>query len=181
MIEILVCICAFCVDGFCVSISLKATNVKLSLQAMCIIALMNALFLSISVVFSSYFLSFVGIGKYLSSILYLGIGLYIYVSYRIRSIYGKEDRFLSTIKEKVQLRDAFLLGLLLSFDSLISGMVLVDKHYTVSIYFMLDFIFSVLSLIIGSYFGRKLAHLENFESEVFTSSIFIILAIIKLF
>lgn len=180
MFEIILCICAFCIDGFCVAISLRSEHIKLPLSGMIVIAFMNALFLTVSICFSSYFLSFIGISKYLGSLVYLFIGIYAYLSYRLRGN-DKSDRFIDTLKQKVRIKDALMLGLLLSFDSLVSGLVLVHKNYPFVLYFGLDFIFSIISLILGSIIGMKLANWKNFESEKLTSGIFIILALLKLF
>ena len=192
MFEIFILLVIFSLDTLFVSISYSIKNIKISLKSTLLISLICLFFLLISLFITNNFKHILNqdIGKIISSIILLILGLYNLFQNKIKKnlksknkiieIYLDETKADLDNSKNISYKEALLLSTILSLDSLLGGVSIGFMKYNLFYIIILSFILNVLFILCGILIGKNLRNVYNFNTSYISGAILLLIAILKI-
>ena len=192
MFEIFILLVIFSLDTLFVSISYSIKNIKISLKSTLLISLICLFSLLISLFITNNFKHILNqdIGKIISSIILLILGLYNLFQNKIKKnlksknkiieIYLDETKADLDNSKNISYKEALLLSTILSLDSLLGGVSIGFMKYNLFYIIILSFILNVLFILCGIFIGKNLRNVYNFNTSYISGAILLLIAILKI-
>lgn len=192
MFEIFILLVIFSLDTLFVSISYSIKNIKISLKSTLLISLICLFSLLISLFITNNFKHILNqdIGKIISSIILLILGLYNLFQDKIKKnlksknkiieIYLDETKADLDNSKNISYKEALLLSTILSLDSLLGGVSIGFMKYNLFYIIILSFILNVLFILCGILIGKNLRNFYNFNTSYISCVILLLIAILKI-
>lgn len=192
MFEIFILLVIFSLDTLFVSISYSIKNIKISLKSTLLISLICLFSLLISLFITNNFKHILNqdIGKIISSIILLILGLYNLFQNKIKKnlksknkiieIYLDETKADLDNSKNISYKEALLLSTILSLDSLLGGVSIGFMKYNLFYIIILSFILNVLFILCGILIGKNLRNVYNFNTSYISGVILLLIAILKI-
>lgn len=192
MFEIFILLVIFSLDTLFVSISYSIKNIKISLKSTLLISLICLFSLLISLFITNNFKHILNqdIGKIISSIILLILGLYNLFQNKIKKnlksknkiieIYLDETKADLDNSKNISYKEALLLSTILSLDSLLGGVSIGFMKYNLFYIIILSFILNVLFILCGILIGKNLRNVYNFNTSYISGAILLLIAILKI-
>ncbi len=192
MFEIFILLVIFSLDTLFVSISYSIKNIKISLKSTLLISLICLFSLLISLFITNNFKHILNqdIGKIISSIILLILGLYNLFQDKIKKnlksknkiieIYLDETKADLDNSKNISYKEALLLSTILSLDSLLGGVSIGFMKYNLFYIIILSFILNVLFILCGILIGKNLRNVYNFNTSYISGVILLLIAILKI-
>ena len=192
MFEIFILLVIFSLDTLFVSISYSIKNIKISLKSTLLISLICLFSLLISLFITNNFKHILNqdIGKIISSIILLILGLYNLFQDKIKKnlksknkiieIYLDETKADLDDSKNISYKEALLLSTILSLDSLLGGISIGFMKYNLFYIIILSFFLNILLIICGNLIGKKLGNVCNFNISYLSGIILLLISILKI-
>ena len=192
MFEIFILLVIFSLDTLFVSISYSIKNIKISLKSTLLISLICLFSLLISLFITNNFKHILNqdIGKIISSIILLILGLYNLFQDKIKKnlksknkiieIYLDETKADLDNSKNISYKEALLLSTILSLDSLLGGVSIGFMKYNLFYIIILSFILNILFILCGILIGKNLRNVYNFNTSYISGVILLLIAILKI-
>lgn len=192
MIQILLLLTVFSLDTLLVSITYSIKKINISYTSAFIISLISSISLLISIIIGNFLKNFStpNISNIIGFIFLLILGIYNIFQEKIKSRFSKYDNKIVKIyldetkadlnnSKNLNYKEAILLSIILSIDSLIGGISISFMTHNIIFIILYLLVLNIFFLKLGNYLFNKLDNALNFNTSYISGIILIIIAIIK--
>lgn len=189
MLKILLLIAAVSVDGFVCAVGIGSAGIKIPARSAAVISLTGTVFLTLAVAFADMVSVFLAgtLCTVISSLLLILLGIFNLCSGIIRRR-SSEDSPLSMLfdgakadtdrSKTISCREALGLAVLLSADSLVTGVSVGLGDISLLPLIISSFVIGFLSVIIGGYIGKRIIYTGKINLQWVCGIILIIIALL---
>lgn len=194
MLEMLILLIIFSIDTLLVCSTYAIRKIKIPLKSILIISFICSISLFISLNISKCLNHIINknISNIITFIILIMLGLYNIYGDKIKYKLSKKNKnklidiFIDETKadlnnsKNLDYKEAIILSVILSFDSLLGGISIGFIKYNIFFVLSLSFLINIIFIILGNILGSKIDKYINFNTSYISGIILIMLGILKL-